>query len=150
MIIIKNGNLLNAEEDILVHQVNVDGIMGGGVAKQIATLYPKTNIDYKKFCKERRNKFDNLKGSVHLTKENGKYIANMFSQDEKFNTDYEAMEFALNKIKKFAEEEKKTVAMPFKIGCGIANGEWELVMNLINKAFKGYEVVLYKLNCKGG
>lgn len=27
MIIIKNGNLLKCNEDIIVHQVNVDGIM---------------------------------------------------------------------------------------------------------------------------
>ena len=33
MINIKNGNLLEAKENIMVHQVNVDGIMGGGVAK---------------------------------------------------------------------------------------------------------------------
>ena len=35
--------------------------------------------------------------------------------------------------------------MPFKIGCGIANGEWEIVQDIINKVFKGYKVNLYKL-----
>ncbi len=33
MVKVKNGNLLEVKEDVIVHQVNVDGIMGGGVAK---------------------------------------------------------------------------------------------------------------------
>lgn len=145
MIIIKNGNLLNAEEDILVHQVNVNGIMGGGVAKQIATLYPKTNIGYKKICKERKNEFDNLKGSVYVTKEKGKYIANIFSQKKNFDTDYDAMRSALNKVKEFAKKQNLNIAMPYKIGCGIANGDWTIVLNNIEKVFIDYKVSLYKL-----
>lgn len=35
--------------------------------------------------------------------------------------------------------------MPFKIGCGIANGDWEIVLDIINRVFKGYNVSLYKL-----
>lgn len=145
MVIIKNGDLLKAEEDILVHQVNIDGIMGGGLAKQIANLYPKTERDYIKFCNNYNFKYINLRGKVDLTKERGKYIANMFSQDKDFNTDYSAMEIGLTKIRDFAKQENLTVAMPFKIGCGIANGKWELVLDIINKVFKDYSVSLYKL-----
>lgn len=145
MIIIKKGNLLKCNEDIIVHQVNTDGIMGGGVAKQIARKYPKTEKEYIKFCYNYNFIYGNLRGKVDLTKENEKYIANMFSQDKNFNTDYEAMEKALRKIKEFAQQECLSIAMPFKIGCGIANGEWELVLDVINKAFKNYEVVLYRL-----
>ncbi len=145
MIIIKNGDLLKADEDIIVHQVNIDGIMGGGVAKQIATQYPKTKAEYVKFCDDHNFCYGNLRGKVDLTKEKGKYIANMFSQDKNFDTDYKAMEIALAKIRNFAEQENLSVAMSFKIGCGIANGEWELVLDVINRVFKGYRVTLYKI-----
>lgn len=145
MILIKNGDLLKCKEDIIVHQVNVDGIMGGGVAKQIAEKYPQTEKEYKEFCKKHDFSFEKLYGKVDLTKEKGKYIANMFSQYKSFATSYNALEIALTKIRNFAEQEKLTVAMPFKIGCGIANGEWEIVQDIINKVFKGYTVNLYKL-----
>lgn len=145
MVIIKEGNLLEAEEDILVHQVNIDGIMGGGVAKQIAEKYPKAKQRYVEFCDRHNFVYGNLRGKVFLVPTNGKIIANMFSQDRNFNTDYEAMETVLKDIKEYAEEFNYTVAMPFKIGCGIANGEWEKVLDIINRVFKGSKVTLYKL-----
>ena len=122
MVEIKYGDLLKANEDILVHQVNVVGVMGAGVAQQIATKYPKTKEEYTKFCKKYSFRYENLKGKVDLTKEKGKYIANIFSQDEKFNTDYKAMQIALCKVRQFAEQEKLSVAIPYKIACVIANG----------------------------
>lgn len=145
MVIIKSGDLLKAEEDILVHQVNVEGIMGGGVARQIAEKYLNVEKEYIKFCKKYNNNYQQLRGKVDLIKEKGKYIANMFSQDKSFNTDYEAMEIALEKVRDYAEQENLTVAMPFKIGCGIAKGDFNLVLDVISKVFKGYKVVLYKL-----
>lgn len=145
MVIIKSGDLLKAEEDILVHQVNVEGIMGGGVARQIAEKYLNVEKEYIKFCKKYNNDYQQLRGKVDLIKEKGKYVANMFSQDKSFNTDYEAMEIALEKIRDYAKQENLTVAMPFKIGCGIAKGEFNLVLDVISKVFKGYKVVLYKL-----
>lgn len=54
------------------------------------------------------------------------------------------MEECLKKIRTFAEP-NLSIAIPFKIGCGIANGEWYRVEEIINKAFKGYQVTLYKL-----
>lgn len=145
MVIIKSGNLLQAEEDILIHQVNVDGIMGGGVARQIAINYPKVENEYKNFCDNHDNNYELLKGKVCLATENKKFIANMFSQKKDFNTDYDAMETALISIRNFAEPKKLSVAMPYKIGCGIANGDFSIVLDVISKVFKDYEVTLYKL-----
>lgn len=145
MVIIKTGNLLEAQEDILVHQVNIDGIMGGGIAKQIADKFPKVEEEYIRFCKKYNNSYNLLKSKVDLTEENGKYVANMFSQRKDFTTDYGAMEIALTTIRDYAEQEQLTVAMPFKIGCGISNGDFNLVLDVISKVFKNHEVVLYKL-----
>lgn len=145
MVIIKAGNLLEAEEDILVHQVNVDGIMGGGIAKQIANKFLKVEEEYIKFCESYNNDYERLKGKVDLTEENRKYIANMFSQRKDFTTDYVSMQTALTTIKEYAEQEGLTVAMPYKIGCGIAKGDFNIVLDIISKVFKNYEVVLYKL-----
>lgn len=145
MVIFKIGDLLEAPEKILIHQVNIDGIMGGGLAKQIASQYPEVEKQYKDMCKRYGNNYEELKGKVDITYQNGKYIASIFSQKKNFDTDYEAMRIALNKVKEFAKDQNLNVAMPYKIGCGIANGNWIIVLNIITKVFVDYKVSLYKL-----
>lgn len=68
----------------------------------------------------------------------------MFSQKENFDTDYSAMEIALTEIKTYAEEVNFSIAIPYGIGCGIANGDWNKVYKIIEKVFDDYNVTLYK------
>ena len=49
MIKIFDGDILNASEYILAHQVNCMGIMGSGIAKQIKDKYPEVFEQYRKF-----------------------------------------------------------------------------------------------------
>ena len=145
MINIVNGNILNCKEDIIVHQVNVNGLMGGGLARQLADQYSDLEKEYRKFCKHFKNDYEILKGTVTLYCENKKFIANIFSQEPNFNTDYKSMQIALTKVRKYAEKNKLSVAIPYKIGCGIANGVWEYVLDIINIVFKDYKVTIYRL-----
>ena len=55
------------------------------------------------------------------------------------------MEIALTTLRDYAEQEKLSVAMPYKIGCGIAKGDFNIVLEVISRVFKNYEVTLYKL-----
>ena len=146
MVKIKQGNILNCSENIIVHQVNVQGIMGGGVARQLALQYPELEKEYSKHCKELENNYELLKGNVFFCGvSNNKTICNMFSQKPNFNTDYEAMKKALTYIKRWAENNNLSIAMPYGIGCGIANGDWNKVYKIIEEVFSDYEVTLYKL-----
>lgn len=145
MINIVNGNILNCIEDIIVHQVNIQGIMGGGVARQLANQYVNLEKEYSQFCKNYNNDYNKLKASVLFYTNNNKIICNMFSQKENFDTDYEAMKIVLTNIKKFAIINKYSIAIPYKIGCGIANGNWNIVYKIIEEVFSDYEVTLYRL-----
>ena len=73
-----------------------------------------------------------------------KIIANMFSQKPNFDTDYYNMKYALNNIKDFARSNNYSIAMPYGIGCGIANGDWNKVYKIIEEVFKDYSVTLYE------
>lgn len=75
----------------------------------------------------------------------GKFIMNVFSQKENFDTDYEAMRKALTEIKEYAKKFKLSIAIPYGIGCGIANGDWNIVYKIIEEVFNDYDVTLYKL-----
>lgn len=146
MVIIVKGNILNCTEDIIVHQVNCQGIMGGGVARQLANHYKKLENIYFEHCVQCNMNYQTLKGTVFMFASNqGKIIGNMFSQKPNFDTDYHSMKIALQEIKCWAKNRNLSVCMPYGIGCGIANGDWNIVFELIQDVFKDYEVTLYKL-----
>lgn len=144
MINVVKGNILDSKEDIICHQVNVQGSMGGGVARQLANRYKELEDEYYLFCKSNNFDYEQLKGQVLvITKD--KYIANMFSQRPNFQTDYTAMIECFKKIKEFAIP-NLSIAIPYGIGCGIADGDWKTVYKIIGEIFKDYEVTLYRLN----
>lgn len=142
MIKIKNKRLLDANEDILVQQVSASGTMRGVNDLEINRKYPRSHSEYNKICKDNSYDYSKMKGKVDLTKESGKYIAKIFSQDENGNTDYKALRRGLRLLRKYAEQEKLSVAIPFKIGC--EKGNWNDIIDIVNQEFKDYTVILYK------
>ena len=146
MVRVKIGNILNCNEDIIVHQVNCQGIMGGGLARQLADQYPKLEEDYRYYCNYNNFDYKKLKGSIwSYIGDDYKAIINIFSQKPNFDTDYEALRKCLEQVKRDARELKASIAIPYGIGCGIANGDWNIVYKIIEEVFNGYNVTLYKL-----
>ena len=56
MIELVDGNILDAQVDVIVNPVNCDGVMGAGLAKAIATRWPETVPSYQHLCSQ--GKFD--------------------------------------------------------------------------------------------
>ena len=134
------GDLLNTDEDIICEQVNLQGVMGGGLAYQRANKYPKTEKAYIKYCKRKTKDL----GDCFITYENDFLIANCFSQEEDFTTNYEAVYYSFIKVKHYMKEVNyKTVAFPYKYGCGIAKGDWNKVLAIIEDVFSDFEVLIY-------
>lgn len=144
--IIKDGDILQCAENIIVHQVNCLGVMGSGLAKQIKDSYPEVYKVYYQFCKTQLA--ETLLGEC-LVCEVGtdKYIANLFGQlnygRDKVHTDYTALSRALNDLADFAQEKGLTVAIPYKLGCGLAGGDWDTVSALIDGILPN--AVIYKI-----
>lgn len=152
--IYKEGNLFDSKADVLCHQVNLFGVMGGGIAAEVKERFPNAYLRYKDHCSE-YNFSKALLGSSLIVPTNEKreqYIANCFSQDDFSKsdcaTDYVKMEecfiYVLNWMK---QNGMKSVAFPYKIGCGIAGGDWRIVEPIIEKVFKdsGVTVEIWKL-----
>ncbi|MCY9737526.1 macro domain-containing protein [Paenibacillus alvei] len=145
------GDILNAREDIIGHQVNCQGVMGSGLAKQIKDKYPAAYIKYKQVC----YKFtpEKMLGCCQLVydKESDKWIANLFGQlnygrEEQLYTDYSALTAYLWALKNEAISRGLSVALPYNLGCGLANGDWNIVHQIIDAVFYDSVVTLYKLN----
>ena len=150
LINIINGDLLKAKEDIICHQVNCQGVMGGGIAKQIKNKYPEVYREYLEIVKNPESK-KHLLGHASFTKTNdNKIIFNLFGQynygTEKRQTNYEALYNAMEMMFTYAQCCEYQIALPYNIGCGLGGGNWDIVYTMIEELSKKYNiyVTIYK------
>lgn len=149
MIRIVEGNLLDATENIIGHQVNCQGVMGSGVAKAIKDRWKSAYFGYINYCYG-KHPYDLLGDMLLVDLGERRFVGHLFGQlnygrNKVRYTDYEALKEALIKLKTVAEHNKLSVALPYGIGCGLANGDWNVVYKIIEEVFQDYEVSLYKL-----
>lgn len=142
------GDFIKAEEDVLGHQVNCQGVMGSGIAKALRDTYSNLYPSYKEFCANHPP--HELLGKCQIVKTDSKYVANVFGQlnygrRKVRYTDYDALKSGLKTLRDNAEKNNLSVALPYNIGCGLANGEWNVVEGIIENVFNDYDVTLYKL-----
>ena len=149
MITYHNGDLLKSGCNIICHQVNLQGVMGGGLALQIAKKYPECEKEYAEFVKKMGSKHI-IGGTVYFYHIDDEHmIANCFTQDEFFNTDYVDLMCALGGI--YAKVKPgQTVGFPYGYGCGIAKGNWEQVESLIIDTFKNSDIDCQIWKCEEG
>lgn len=141
MLIYKQGDILKATENIICHQVNVDGIMGGGLARQIAKVYPNVEAEYKKCCRCYCYDYEKLKSKAFIVRIGDlKFIANCFTQKSNFDTDYEAIKQVFKVLLIDCKKQNKTICIPYKYGCGIANGDWDVVSKIFETLSAEYQV----------
>lgn len=153
MIKIIEGNLFDSNADIIAHQVNCQGIMGSGVARQVKKKYPEVFTMYEDMCMSNASK--NLLGITQIcTAHDNRTIANLFAQntygyryDGKQYTDTTALYSSLSGLKKYALSKNFTIAIPYKIGCVRGGADWDNeVFPMIQMLFKkDVEIEIWKL-----
>lgn len=120
--------------------------MGSGLAKQIKDRFPNNFKIYKKLCLKEKA----LLGKCLVVKENDKIIANLFGQDkfgrDKKYTNYDAFKLGIKRLFLKAESENYSIAIPYKIGCGLGGGDWRVIYNIIEQesVFKNIQITIYK------
>ena len=162
MIEFVEGNLLESGCDVIVHQVNCQKVMGAGIAKQIRQKWPQVYYEYCdniEYCYENgicRSSYDFL-GMINWTEiDNNKYIVNFYSQDEYYprdrcHTDYRAFTDCCITLKNFItgynlDKANIIIGFPYKIGCGLAGGDWSIVSKIIEEELSDYNVKIYKFD----
>ncbi|WP_336784065.1 macro domain-containing protein [Paenibacillus illinoisensis] len=151
MITIVKGNLLDAKENIIGHQVNCQGVMGSGVAKAIRAKYPVVYERYVNHCNAMSPQL--LLGDMQIIKLGvDKYVANIYGQltygrdKNVLYTSYSALTESLIKLKHQAKRYEMSVALPYGIGCGFGNGDWDNeVFPMLKCLFSDWDLTLYKL-----
>lgn len=162
------GDLLEAKELVIGHQVNCLGIMGGGLADLVKKKYPVVFDEYAVLCKigqktrslmghcqliEVREDIVEEQGSLFVYPENeGKVfriVANLFGQHEigtdQKRTEEEHLKKALELMKEKAMEKGYSVALPYQLGSGLAGGTWSEILGIVKEVFHNYPVTIYRL-----
>lgn len=148
MVTIKRGDLLEATEKIIAHQVNCEGV-AGGLAWAVFNKYPQAKSDYQQIVgrTEYLGSTSYLLGFCQPTGEqkDGHIIANLFGQLYP-GQDYRpgALLMALEKLAALAKGLGASVALPYKLSCGICGGDWDEVLPMIEHTMKDVECVIYQ------
>lgn len=146
---IKNidGNLLDTDAELILHQVNCQGKMNSGVAKAIREKWPIVFEEYiKLFSKDLFVVKLGICQPVSVT-DNQKVI-NMFSQDNygydgKMYTSYDAINTCLGKVKDYCVNNGyKRIALPYKMCCCRGGANWDVIMAMIKANFEDSDITI--------
>jgi len=155
MITNRQGNVLRQNDiNVILHQCNLMHTFGSGIAREIKMLYPEAYEADKKTIFNDPNKL----GTYSYAFSYNTMIINMYSQvgisSSHRMTSYDHMVHAMNTIKNDLEKNifgvvpPIVLGMPYKIGCGLANGNWKIVNSIIESVFEdaAFDVVISEFN----
>lgn len=174
MISIVEKNLFDSKANFLVHQVNCQGVMGSGIALQVAKKYPHVDKEYRSYVYHNKKIKKNILGTVQYVPidvwalglvntikndrveaydQHYQYIVNLFGQDiygSGLQTNLNAFKKGMMDIKYKAENIGASVAMPFRIGSCRGGADWNDIYKIIKNVFDnsnvGVEICKYNLN----
>ena len=124
------GDIIQDTSQCLVNTVNLEGVMGKGIAYQFKLKYPLNDQAYRKACKD---KSINI-GKVFIFEENGKLIANFPTKDKwRKPSQYTYIEKGLaNLVLQISAYSIKSIAVP-PLGCGNGGLDWSIIKELLEK-----------------
>jgi O-acetyl-ADP-ribose deacetylase (regulator of RNase III) len=142
------GDLLDANQQVIIQGCNAQGVMGSGVAKSIRSKWPNVyeiyNLRYKTFGLE-------LGDIIPVATVDGHIIVNCITQ-EFYGRDpiqyvsYDAIATCLEKINnRVLDWGVSEVAMP-KVGAGLGGGSWDIIEQIILKSARNFIPFVYSLN----
>ena len=152
------GNLLDSNCDYICHQVNCQGVMASGIAKQIRERWPWVFASYRRYCDRYKEDGTSPLGEIwgvdiERDSRGPQWVINMFSQD-KFGydgsrfTSYDAFEQCLTKMRSRLHRDC-TIGFPKNIGCGLGGGNWNIVLAMIEEILGDtHDVYIYEYDPK--
>jgi O-acetyl-ADP-ribose deacetylase (regulator of RNase III) len=139
------GDLLTMADaghfDVVVHGCNCRGIMGGGIAAQVAKRWPEAAQADRELS--RTSKADDMLGTIGFVQRDALLsfvIVNGYTQlNPGACADYEAIRLVFREVKQRLCG--KRIGYP-KIGAGIGGGDWNVISQIIEEELAGEDHTL--------
>ena len=145
-IIYRNGNLLDAQTDVIAHQVNCQGVMGSGVAKQIKEKWPDVFARYSYHTTMLETA---CLGNCQMVQINeSQFVANLFGQryygrENLRYTSYDGIYDALAKLQVYMNNRNcNSVAFPYKMSSDRGGADWNVILAMIESVFKNTNITI--------
>ena len=132
-----NGDITKIKSDklkIICHQCNCVGSMGAGLALTLKKKFPKCYDDYIEAYLTKKLKLgDIIISEIDKTTTIIHVCGQYHYKGKKPLTNYESLDTAFKKIKNYLSTLKMeyNIYFPYKFGCGLAGGNWNVVYKLI-------------------
>lgn len=118
--------------------------MGAGLAMQICIQWPVVYRCYLEFC--HGNDGNKLGTYQEVLVEPKLYVVNLFGQNGysrgERQTNYAALAAALFSFFRDCAQKYQdvTIRLPYGLGCGLAGGDWDTVLDIISDAAKAWNL----------
>lgn len=137
-------DIFKSGANIILHQVNCQGVMGSGIAKQVKEKYPLVFEAYKVLCDIKEDKAELLGTAQIVRVGENMYVVNLFAQ-ERYGyrgcfTDYNALRECLEDVNDYFDNE--VIAIPYLMGCCRGGGDWNIVRKMIEETFTKNDVLI--------
>lgn len=143
------GDLLNSTEDFIAHQCNCVSDNPKTLAKVIFDRYSYANT-----YTRRSRSTPSTVGTIGICgrRSGRRKIINMYAQyypagPRGFDSDEARIQWFQECLDMIGQHTTGSIAMPYRIGCGAAQGNWRIYEQMIQTFASKYDrtVVLYKL-----
>lgn len=145
-LIVVQGDLLQSDCNVIAHQANCFSSMEAGIAKQIKAKYPQAYEADRDFPYPPEERL----GKISVAKvEEKRYVVNLYGQYKYSGpaplTRYEALESALIAMFQYPYEgiDDPKFGVPYKIGCGLAGGDWTIVSQILDRVSNRFNKPIY-------
>lgn len=138
MIEYREGSLLE-QEDLthLIHQANLYCTFGSGLALAIKKKFPEA---YQADLRTMKGDLKKLGSWSTAECEGFGWVINLYSQigisSTERTTSYDALVKGLTGLERVLRDPAYKVGIPYKLGCGLANGSWPIVSAIISDIFE--------------
>lgn len=148
MITFKKGDILKSGAEVLVNSVNLQGVMGKGVALAFKKTFPQNYKEYVKACKEKTIDI----GKIFVTQTSllsPRFIINFPTKEHWRNpSKLEFIEEGLKDLVRWlSEHDVRSIALP-PLGSGLGKLDWKIVKLLLVKYLRKLpstiEVLIYE------
>lgn len=136
------GDIVQFPGDVVViaHGCNTKNCMGNGLAKQVRLQIPEAFKADTKAHKKRKNCAGSF-SFCYVDKEETKRVYNLYQQEHFGVLNFLALKKSLINMLKHLRSTGAShtkVGLPWKLGCGKANGNWNKVLPMILEVFDDF------------
>lgn len=132
-----SGDVLSVTSGIIVQGCNAQGVMGSGLALAVKKKFPDCFVKYAHLCHHKKIE---LGKNFWWTPNEDLFIVNSITQEfygrnkNVVYVNYDAVQSCFDNIFEQAAHAKLEVHIPDMIGCGLGNGDRNIVLDIITSS----------------